>query len=139
MKMKLNTVLFVGISIGSIALSGTAFREAPNNFHRLKNPFEKSDLKTLKEGHKLFTANCVSCHGKDAMGSGNVPALAKGSAQSATDGELFWFIGVGSPQNGMPPSSLSAKDRWKVISYIKSLGSSTAAAADYYPQVCLSA
>ncbi len=55
------------------------------------------------------------------MGSGNVPALARGSAQSATDGELFWFIGKGSPENGMPASKLPAPQRWQIVAFIKSL------------------
>lgn len=97
------------------------FHQAPSSALQLKNPYKSDDTATINAGGALFLTNCASCHGKDAMGTGNVPALGRGPAQSASEGELFWFIGKGSPENGMPPSTLPEQDRWKVVTFIKSL------------------
>jgi glucose/arabinose dehydrogenase len=97
------------------------FHSAPAFAHRLKNPYSQTDTTTISEGATLFVNNCASCHGRDAMGTGNVPSLASGAAQSARGGDLFWFIGKGSIENGMPPSTLPKNDRWKIVAFIKSL------------------
>jgi glucose/arabinose dehydrogenase len=68
------------------------------------------------------------------MGTGDVPALVEGDARSASDGELFWFIDKGSIENGMPPSGLSAEQRWQVISFIRSLSSSSSPRVSASPQ-----
>ncbi len=50
-------------------------------------------------------------------------SLASGAAQSASDGELFWYISKGDVDNGMPSwTSLSAKERWQIVSIIRVLG-----------------
>jgi glucose/arabinose dehydrogenase len=108
----------------------THFRQAPDSARKLKNPYSSKEAAVIKEGAALFAVNCASCHGKDAMGTGNVPALARGPVQSANDGEVFWFVGKGSPENGMPPSKLSDQDRWKVVTFVKSLKGSPAVATE---------
>jgi glucose/arabinose dehydrogenase/mono/diheme cytochrome c family protein len=123
----------LGVSCGFLAAVGLfyqakaetkeAFRGAPASASALKNPNQERDAKAIREGARLFSDTCASCHGKDAMGSGNVPALLSSRVQSASEGELFWFIGAGSPDNGMPPSKLSKESRWKVVTFLKSLKS----------------
>jgi glucose/arabinose dehydrogenase/mono/diheme cytochrome c family protein len=100
------------------------FHQAPNSALHLKNPFKANDRKAINAGAELFEFNCATCHGKNAMGTGNVPALAIGPAQSVSNGELFWFIGTGSPQNGMPASPLPKNKRWQIVTFIKSLAGS---------------
>jgi glucose/arabinose dehydrogenase len=106
----------------------TSFHEAPASAVRLKNPFSAQDPAAIKGGAALFAANCASCHGKDGRGTGNIPSLAGGTTQGASDGEVFWFVGKGSIENGMPPSPLSKKLRWQVVTFVKSLGTSPAGA-----------
>jgi len=54
-----------------------------------------------------------------------MPAVAEGPTQSAPDGAVFWFITNGAPDKGMPSwSSLSERQRWQLVSYLKSLGNS---------------
>lgn len=126
--IKLRAILFL-IYASSVVFCGKSFSEeqkprfhsAPSSAHRLKNPYPQTDRSAVTEGATLFTNNCASCHGKDAMGTGNVPALARGAVQSVSDGEIFWFIGKGSVENGMPPSTLPSQDRWKIVTFIKSL------------------
>jgi glucose/arabinose dehydrogenase len=115
------------LSVFCVVLAATAFsaeknfRDAPASALKLKNPYTQNDASAITRGADSFSMKCASCHGKDAMGTGNVPGLAKGPAQSAKDAELFWFIGKGSPENGMPPSDLSEDKRWEVVTFIKSL------------------
>ena len=110
------------------------FRQAPASASALKNPFPSGDPAAVRAGASLFAANCASCHGADAMGTGNVPALARGPVQAAPDGEVFWFIGKGSPENGMPPSTLPKKGRWQLVTFLKSLNGSPAAVAAPAPE-----
>ena len=87
----------------------------------------------MKAGAELFAKNCASCHGKDAMGTGNVPSLARGPVQAAPDGEVVWFIGKGSVENGMPPSTLPESERWKIVTFLKSLKGVAASPVDAAP------
>ncbi len=105
---------------------GTSFHNAPASTVRAKNPYAGQTAE-VAAGKRLYAANCSSCHGTRGQGSGNVPALAKGPAQSASDGEVFWFVTTGSPGDGMPSwAQLSEQKRWQVVTYIKSLKNSGA-------------
>ena len=54
-----------------------------------------------------------------------MPALAQGPTQSAADGEVLWFITTGAPDKGMPSwSALPERQRWQIVTYLKSLKSS---------------
>jgi mono/diheme cytochrome c family protein len=51
-----------------------------------------------------------------------MPAVSQGPTQSASDGEVFWFITTGAVDKGMPSwSTLSERQRWQLVSYLKSL------------------
>jgi glucose/arabinose dehydrogenase len=79
----------------------------------------------IPAGAKLYAANCAACHGATAQGTGDIPALSQGPTQAAADGEVFWFITKGSVANGMPAwGSLSEKQRWQIVAYLKSLKTS---------------
>src|SRR5262249_35604108 len=55
---------------------------------------------------------------------GNIPALATGKSQSASDGELFWYITKGDVNNGMPSwQALPEQQRWEIVNVIRVLGS----------------
>ena len=61
-------------------------------------------------------------------GTGNVPSLVDGKLASVTPGEVFWFITRGDKDNGMPSwAQLPAKQRWQIVTYVKSMGASPAA------------
>lgn len=100
------------------------FHDAPASAKQMKNPYEGSK-EAADAGAKLFAPDCGVCHGKAGEGSGTVPALAKGPAQTATPGEIFWFITKGDIDNGMPSwEGLTETERWQVITYVKTLGGS---------------
>jgi glucose/arabinose dehydrogenase len=87
----------------------------------LKNPLSGQPQAT-EAGSKLFAQTCASCHGANGQGTGPIPPLAKGPAQSATDGELFWFITKGDISNGMPSwKALPKQQRWQIVTFLKTL------------------
>ena len=114
-----------------MAAQGKLFHNAPPSSAQLKNPYAGQHAGAVA-GSKLYAANCSSCHGVNGSGTGNVPALSRGPTQSASDGEVFWFITTGSVNNGMPAwASLSEQKRWQIVTYLKSLkGSQTSSAAE---------
>ncbi|HVI10253.1 MAG TPA: c-type cytochrome [Candidatus Binatia bacterium] len=98
------------------------FHNAPDSVKDAKNPYEGQPA-TLAAGKAAYGKDCLSCHGRRGEGSGNVPSLVDGKLESATPGEVFWFITKGDKENGMPSwSQLTVKQRWQIVSYVKSLG-----------------
>jgi glucose/arabinose dehydrogenase len=118
------------ILAASTLFAGSAFHQAPESSAALANPVGKTAA-AVKAGGLLFLTHCASCHGIGGKGSGNIPALIGKPVKNAADGELFWFLEKGSPENGMPPSNLNEKQRWQVISFIRSLSKNTEAPAGH--------
>src|ERR1019366_5015634 len=113
------------------------FHNAPASSNHLQNPYAGHQA-AIAAGSRLYSANCGSCHGIGARGTGNIPPLAHGSAQSASDGAVFWFITTGSVDNGMPSwASMPEQKRWQIVTYLKSLKTSTSAqqSASVLPEV----
>jgi mono/diheme cytochrome c family protein len=110
-----------------LAAQDAHFHNAPASSAQLKNPYARQPA-AVAVGSRLYTANCGSCHGIKARGTGNIPALSQGPTQSAPDGEVFWFITTGSTDNGMPGwASLPEQKRWQIVTYLKSLKNSSTA------------
>ena len=105
----------------------TKFHNAPASAQATKNPYEGQDA-ALQAGKRLYARNCLSCHGKLGKGTGNVPSLVGGKLDSVTPGEVFWFITRGDKDNGMPSwAALPAKQRWQIVTYVKSMEASQTA------------
>ena len=78
----------------SLRAQNSSFHGAPASADSSKNPYAgKADAALA--GANLFAKRCASCHGVNGQGTGNIPALAKGAAQTAPDGAIFWFITQG--------------------------------------------
>jgi mono/diheme cytochrome c family protein len=98
--------------------------EVPSDKKGKLSPFAFND-ETRKAGERLYTINCMSCHG--TPGKGNFITLVPPSGDPATekiqhntDGEIFYKVTSG---RGPMPSfrnSLSANDIWKVVSFLRS-------------------
>lgn len=121
---------FLIVTIGAVTLISTAiaqdahFHNAPAASNKLKNPYAGQQA-AVTAGSQVYAANCSSCHGKNGSGTGNVPPLREGATQSATDGEVFWFITEGNVDNGMPSwGNLPEQQRWQIVTYVKSLKTS---------------
>lgn len=98
-----------------------------------KNPFP-STSDNIEKGRALFhgKAFCVTCHGKDGKGLGNIPGLVgklprnftdKHWQTARTDGELLWILKNGSSGTAMAPfipHILNEDEAWHVILYVRS-------------------
>lgn len=108
-------------------------KEMPAWTDTLENPFA-GEPEVIKKGKKLFNSVCFVCHGKKGKGDGvNAPALSKKPAdltskkvQQQSDVRLFWKISEGNPPMLAFKNSLSKKERWQLVSYLRRL-------ADRYP------
>jgi len=100
----------------------------------IKDPLEYSD-ENLKEGERLYTIDCVPCHGAmgdgagqlvELPGGGDGPFTSRPPVYSArlpqeTDGNIFYVVSYGKNMMGGYGYQLSVKERWQVIHYIKKL------------------
>ncbi len=100
-----------------------------------KNPFE-STAENIEIGRAIFhgKAFCVTCHGRDGKGLGDIPGLVGKLPRNFTDkvwqaaradGELFWILKNGSPGTDMAsfiPLVLTEEEAWHVLLYVRSFG-----------------
>jgi glucose/arabinose dehydrogenase len=107
-----------------------SFHDAPLSVEKDKNPYA-GQADALVAGKQVYTRHCGVCHGVGGEGTGNVPPLANGKAQSAPAGAVFWYITRGDVDNGMPSwAALPEQQRWQVVSYIQSLKGSAGPKAE---------
>jgi len=91
----------------------------------------KAPLDTV-EGHRLFAANCASCHGMTGAGDGPSahtlstappPIGVKAQSPELTPTLAYNVISVGVRGTAMPAfaSTLTPQQRWNIINYVYSL------------------
>ena len=83
----------------------------------------------IAKGKQIFhsKAFCVTCHGKDGTGMGNIPGLCgklprnftdKAWQIARTDGELFWILKNESPGTDMDsfiPLLVNEEEAWQLV------------------------
>ncbi len=97
----------------------------------LKNPFTTADKNVLAEGKHYFDIYCAVCHGAAGDGKGFIVTEGKYSAvppsyfdpliMALPEGKMFHSVTYGKNAMQSYAYSLSKEERWKVITYIKSL------------------
>ncbi len=113
-------ILFL-VQFCSLGAQNSSFHNAPASARELNNPYA-GNSDAASAGKAIYAKTCASCHGASGQGTGNIPPLKQGSIQSATPGELFWFITTGAISNGMPAwESLPEQQRWQIVTYVQSL------------------
>ena len=100
----------------------------------LKNPIDSLDKAQTTEAERLFLVNCGVCHGPKLDGNGPLykdgsgPYTAKPANLSGSDakyaamaeGTMFHSITYGKNMMGSYASQVTPKQRWMIVSYIKS-------------------
>jgi mono/diheme cytochrome c family protein len=102
--------------------------QAPSSWVKKKNPVP-ADAESIAAGKKVFAQNCVVCHGETGKGNGPAaaglhpkPADLGGPALSKqTDGALFWKVEQGHGSMPSFKSTLTDKQVWDVVNYVRSL------------------
>ncbi|GAB4373119.1 MAG: cytochrome c [Deltaproteobacteria bacterium] len=114
---------------GSVPTKGRERIPSPVEARTLRNPV-KATGRTLSQGKELFGIYCTPCHGATGAGDGPVApkfvptpvSLRPGSrAASLSDGGIYRVLTAGS--GGMPSfrADLSPEERWKIVSYLRTL------------------
>jgi mono/diheme cytochrome c family protein len=109
----------------------------------VKNPLDVASV-DMTEAERLYLVNCGICHGTKLNGNGPLwndgngpypskPIALVGDAkyEAMAEGTMFHSLTYGKNAMGSYASQLSTKQRWMVISYVKSKqGGKSASAAD---------
>ena len=118
----------LGVCLSASLLSqaqDSTFHGAPATAQQDKNPYA-GQASAAAVGKAVYKHRCARCHGDAGEGSGNIPALASGAAQTAPDGTIYWYITRGDADNGMPAwASLPKAQRWRVVTYLKSMSATS--------------
>ena len=98
----------------------------------LPNPIDTLNADQLKEVERVYLINCGICHGAKLDGNGPLwkdgdgpypskPAQLVGDAkyEAMPEGQMFYSITYGKNLMGSYASQLTPKQRWEVITYIK--------------------
>ncbi|MBC8329361.1 MAG: DUF3347 domain-containing protein [Planctomycetes bacterium] len=126
------------LALTATALAGNARAAAPQDTKevwrvpsrhaRKTNPLESTPA-TLAAGKAVFVRECLSCHGDAGRGDGPAskdlevkPAdFSDLQVRKQTDGALYWMISTGRSPMPTFKDSLTADERWQVVSYIRTL------------------
>lgn len=112
--------------------SGLKRQSPPADFASMTDPFAgKADAVTA--GKQVFTNNCVTCHGTDAMGDGPAgaslspkPANLQLTVKETDAAYMHWVITVGGGTAGLSSAMPSFKgvltddQIWQVVTYLRS-------------------
>jgi mono/diheme cytochrome c family protein len=113
-----------------LAADGGWLQHVPDADRKKLNPFA-GKTEAAAAGARIFDDHCAKCHGDDALGHGKKPSLRSDRVQHATDGEIFWLLKNGNLPKGMPTwASIPEPMRWQVITYVKSLGPTSATGSE---------
>lgn len=122
-------VLFFALLPALANAQNAQFHNAPVSAAHAKNPYA-GQATAAQAGGLLYAKLCASCHGQNGQGTGNGPGIARGPAQAAKDGEVFWYLTKGDVPNGMPSwAALPENQRWQLVSFVKTLPTAKASAA----------
>ncbi len=85
------------------------------------NPFETEA--DIQQGAALFQTHCSYCHGVRGEGGRGADLTAGEYRMGGSDRELFKTIRIGVPGSEMPAVRVSDDDIWRLVGYVKRLGS----------------
>ncbi len=104
---------------------GVGEQEAERAGRELRNPFHPT-AQTMEEGKALYETYCMVCHGDRGKGDGPIagkipspPSYTSDRVMEFQPGRIFHVITVGSGKMRSYASQLSAEERWKIVTYVR--------------------
>ena len=98
----------------------------------IESPINMTQADIIARGKGVYLIYCAQCHGHKHDGNGTVGQsfaplptdLRSAKVQDSPAGVLFKNISYGVPEGRQPPlhATITIDDRWRVVSYVKSLG-----------------
>jgi cytochrome c oxidase cbb3-type subunit III len=85
------------------------------------NPF--SSEADIQQGSAIFQTHCSYCHGSFGEGGRGADLTAGIYRRGGTDPELYTSVRYGIPGSEMGPVRITDDEVWKVVAYVKRLGS----------------
>jgi len=104
----------------------------------ITDPFTFTKDEIEGEGKHLFTVNCAICHGEKGDGQGYLvqinkfpppPSYLSEPLLSLSEGKRYHTLMYGKNMMGSYASQLNHRERWLVLSYVKSLQDASKPAA----------
>jgi len=99
----------------------------------LNPPVDLTAAASVNRGRSVYFTFCAQCHGPKFDGNGTVGQsfnplptdLRSSEVQMLSEGRLFKSISYGIPGGRQPAldTTILIEDRWKVVAFVKSLGS----------------
>jgi putative heme-binding domain-containing protein len=90
-----------------------------------RNPFTSAN--DLAMGQKLFERRCTQCHGAQGEGGRGVNLTTGEYRLGGSDRELYLTLRNGVSDTEMPGSRSKPIDLWRLVAYVRQLGSARAA------------
>ncbi|MBZ5726676.1 MAG: cytochrome c [Acidobacteriia bacterium] len=104
---------------------GPGEQEAARAGRELANPL-RATPQVMQEGWELYRTYCLVCHGKSGKGDGPVaekiphpPSYTSDRVMQFPPGRLFHVITMGAGKMRPYAAQLSAAERWKVVTYVR--------------------
>ncbi len=120
-------LMIVGVSQNQV-IGQNGNWTAPASADKMKNPYKGIEKSTLA-GKQLYGQFCAICHGKKGKGDG-VAGMAlkprpsnftKDIVQKQTDGAIYWKMTEGKAPMAAYKETLTEKQRWQLVNFIRSL------------------
>ena len=89
-----------------------------------RNPYTSSADEAI--GRQYFLGHCAQCHGPEGEGGRGVNLTTGHYRHGNSDRQLYMTIRKGVPGSEMPGSRLSQPELWRVVTYVRRLGSAGA-------------
>ena len=98
----------------------------------IQPPIDMTQSAVIDRGKAVYLVYCAQCHGHNHDGEGTVGQsfaplptdLRSAKVQDSPEGVLFQNVSYGVPDGRQPPlhATITVDDRWRVVAYVKSLG-----------------